>query len=207
MTSFNDFRKQRRTQLIEQHPSYSLRTIQSIISDEWKQQKGSGSPITSRKTTIQYEAIKTLINRTPQYDIKTSKEVCDIVNSKSCSYCNKTLNRKSMGDHFMPVAANTETPIISNFSSLTVPCCQGCNSSKGNKPWQKFVKLKQTSPESREKLQFLQDFINKHIEQFTVDKEEYEKLKRKIGAVLEDLRQDFENIPIIKVTNEQKINL
>lgn len=199
MNAFNEFRQQRRKQLMEQYPAYTPRTIQLMISDEWKQQKGSGSPITSRKTTMQYEANKTLSNRVRQYDIKSSPEICDIVNSKSCSYCDKTLNRKSTGDHFMPVAANTETPIISNFSSLTIPCCQECNSSKGNKPWQEYVKTKQISVEKVEQLELLQDLINKNIKHYSVDKEDYKTIKRMITEFLADLRHFCENIPLTEV--------
>lgn len=164
MSNFREFSKVRHLQIKEEHPEYRYKTIQRMISDEWRQQKGAGASITARKTTIQYEVNKTLINKIEKFDISASQEISDIVNSRSCSYCPKQLKRKSVGDHVLPVVANSKTPLLTNFSSLTIPCCQECNSSKANKSWQEFVSLNNTaSDEQKKKLELLQNFIDKNI--------------------------------------------
>jgi hypothetical protein len=56
----------------------------------------------------------------------------------------------------MPVVANSKTPVISNFSKLTIPCCQECNSSKANKPWREFAKKIEMKGEKLENLEYLQ---------------------------------------------------
>lgn len=199
MTAYHEFCKLRRVQLLEMFPEYSKNTIKHMISDEWKQQKGAGASITARNSTLRYEVNKTFIQRVPKFDISVSQEICDIVNSKSCSYCNKELKRKSTGDHFMPVVANFKTPILSNFSFLTVPCCQECNSSKTNKKWNNFTGIKKTSDEQKQKLQYVEDFIVKHIKYYRVEQHEYDKLLKYMEDSLEYIRRVSEEIPIVEI--------
>lgn len=202
MTTYNEFRKVRRIQISMENPGYSPKTIQMMISDEWKQQTGSGSHITSRKTTLQYEIIRTLINRIPKFDVSKHPKVCEIVNRRSCSYCDKQLPRKSTGDHFMPVAANSKKPILSNFSHLTIPCCQQCNSSKGKKSWEEFIEMKNVSDDIIVRLRFLQNFINENIKHYSVDQQAYDDVLREIQDCLERLRQMAESIPFIEIIQE-----
>jgi hypothetical protein len=199
MNAYLEFCKLRRVQLLETFPEYSKKTIKYMISDEWKKQKGAGASITARNSTLRYEVMKTFIQRVPKFDISVSQEICDIVNSKSCSYCNKVLKRKSTGDHFMPVVANFKTPILSNFSFLTVPCCSDCNSSKTNKKWNIFAETNKTSEEQKEKLQYLEDFIVEHIKYYRVDQHEYEELLKYMEECLEYIRHTSEVIPIVEI--------
>jgi hypothetical protein len=199
MTAYQEFCKTRRVQLLETFPEYSKKTIKHMISDEWKQQKGAGASITARNSTLRYEVIKTFIQRVPKFDISVSKEICDIVNSKSCSYCKKELKRKSTGDHFMPVVANFKTPILSNFSFLTVPCCSECNSSKTNKKWNNFAEKNKTSEEQKEKLQYLEDFIVTHIKYYRVEQHKYDELLQYMEKSLEYIRRTSEEIPIVEI--------
>jgi hypothetical protein len=202
MSTYNEFRKLRRIELLDEHPEYSRKTIQHIISDEWKKKKGAGANITARKTTMQYECFKTLINRVPKFDFSKNEDICNIVNSNSCSYCPVVLPRKSVGDHFMPVAGNSKAPILCNFSHLTIPCCQKCNSSKANKSWQEFADSNETSIDKRKKLQLLQDFIDKHIKYYAADQTEVDNILQKIQEFLRDLRHDAELISITEIENE-----
>jgi 5-methylcytosine-specific restriction endonuclease McrA len=202
MNTWNEFRKMRRIQLQQQHPNYSPKIIQKIIQSEWKKERGSGSCITSRKTTLQYEVIKTLINRVSRFDISTCQKVCDIVNSKSCSYCPKHLERKSTGDHFIPVALNSKAPILCNFSFLTIPCCQECNSKKGKKTWQTFTGVTpKISAEQLENLKFLQEFIDANIKHYQIDQDAYDKVMRKITDSLERLRQATELMSFVEIND------
>ena len=199
MTAYTDFYQVRSAQLREIYPGYSKKTIQYMILDEWKQQKGAGACITARKSTLQYEVIKTFIQRVDKFDISISQEICDIVNSKSCSYCDKQLKRKSTGDHFMPVVSNSKTPMLSNFSFLTIPCCQECNSSKTNKNWKDFAIIKKVSDDKIQKLQTLQDFIDENIIYYQADQSEYHQLQKFIQEFLESIRRCSEEIPIVKI--------
>lgn len=199
MTAYNDFYRERSAQLREIYPDYSKKTIKCMISDEWKQKKGAGACITARKSTLQYEAIKTLIQRVDKFDISISQEVCDIVNSKSCSYCDKQLKRKSTGDHFMPVVANSKTPMLSNFSFLTIPCCQECNSSKTNKNWKDFAHKKNISDDKMRRLQILQDFIDENIKHYQAEQNEYDKLLKYIQECLESIRRSCEEMLIVEI--------
>jgi hypothetical protein len=199
MTAFDEFRKVRGIQLKEQFPYYRGRTIQQMISDEWKQQKGAGASISARESTLRYQANVTLARRVPQYDVSNSKEIYNIVKCKSCSYCDKKLKRKSTGDHFMPVVANSKKPILSNFSSLTIPCCQECNSSKANKSWREFAKMLVINDEKMQKLEFLEDFIASRIKYYRVDQAEYDKIICDIRESLERIRHACETIPILEI--------
>lgn len=202
MNAYQQFYRQRSAQLKETYPDYSKKTIKCMISDEWKQQKGAGACITARKSTLQYEVIKTLIQRVDKFDISVSQEILDIVNATSCSYCDKKLKRKSTGDHFMPVVANSKTPILSNFSFLTIPCCQECNSSKTNKSWKEFVgKIEKIADEKVQQLQILQEFIDEHIKYYQVDQNEYDRLTQSIKEFLEVIRCSCEEMPILEIGN------
>jgi DNA repair exonuclease SbcCD ATPase subunit len=207
MTAYIDFYRERSAQLREIYPDYSKKTIRCMISDEWKQKKGAGACITARKSTLQYEAIKTLIQRVNKFDISISQEICDIVNSKSCSYCDKQLKRKSTGDHFMPVVANSKTPILSNFSFLTIPCCQECNSSKTNKNWKDFAKIKNISDDKMRSLQVLQDFIDENIKHYQAEQNEYDKLLKYIQECLESIRRSCEEMLIVEIDKLSLTNI
>lgn len=202
MSTYNEYRKLRRIQLFDEHPEYSKKTIQHIISDEWKQKKGAGANITARKTTMQYEFFKTLINRVPKYDVSQHEDICNIINSNKCSYCNAYLPRKSVGDHFMPVAGNSKVPLLCNFSHLTIPCCQKCNSSKANKSWKEFADASSTSIDNRKKLQILQEFIDKHVKYYAAEQTAVDRVLQMIQDALRNVRDAAELVPITEITEE-----
>lgn len=199
MSKYHEFSKTRYLQIKEEHPEYKCKTIRQMISDEWRQHKGAGASITARKTTMQYEVNKTLINRVEKYDVSESQEISDIVNSKSCSYCDKELKRKSTGDHFIPVVANSKTPLLTNFSSLTIPCCSECNSSKANKTWQAFTLSKEIPEEKINNLKLLQECVDQNTTTYVVDQKQYDELSQFIQEYLEKLRCMTEQLTITKV--------
>ena len=199
MSTWNEFRKMRRVQIQQENPECSPKHIQKRIQNEWKQQKGAGACITSRKPTLQYEVLKALINRVPSFDISPYPRVCGIVKSKVCSYCAKPLKRKSTGDHFIPVAGNSKAPVLSNFSSLTIPCCQECNSKKGKKSWQAFAKVETIPTEQLDNLQYLQDFIDANIKYYKIDQDAYDKVLCEIMDYLERLRQATELMEFVEI--------
>lgn len=202
----HEFQTDRKIQLQNAYPEYSKKAINQMIMEEWKQGKGAGSSITNRSSTLHNEVIKTLIQRIPEFDISDFPDIYEITICEYCSYCSKRLNKKktkTTGDHFLPVVGNSKTPILSNFSYLTIPCCSECNSSKQNKNWRVFIEAKPECSENIEKLCRLDTFIYNHIVYYEVDQADYDQVKADIKKKLEELRQSTQKIKLKEIPKEQ----
>lgn len=165
-----------------------------------------GSNIVSRKSTIYYEVMKQQVDKVPQYDITGIDWLQDILKQKYCIYCDtKLANRnKNKGDHLLPIVGNKDNPDLTNFSKLTVPCCAACNSSKGKRSWQDFVKMKGgiSFCKNIDTLQKIQDLIDVSIKHYTIDKNEIERINSLIQNNLEIIRSASTEIQIKYITKD-----
>jgi hypothetical protein len=194
--TYNLFYKKRKLELKESFPNKNGQDIQKMIRDEWKKQNGNGACIKARVTTIQYEVIKTFIEKTPRFNISDFPNIVKIVNDKSCIYCGSDIVKKRAGDHLIPVVSNASMPLLSNFSYLTVPCCAKCNSKKGKKHWREFVANNENCNKNIDKLNTLQEFIDTHIVYYEIDIEKYKDIVKTIQSSLETIRVMSQDISI-----------
>jgi HNH endonuclease len=93
----------------------------------------------SRKTSITnafVSAIIPVIKPTPE-EIADALEILGMTaETVTCIYCG---DKSSAWDHLRPIVVGRRpTGFISEIANL-VPCCQPCNSSKGNKPWRTWM--------------------------------------------------------------------
>ena len=194
--TYHEFRKQRAAELCE--AGYDKKQIQRMISEEWKAKDGNGNSITARKTTLQNELKKNIAYRVPQFDTSKVDWLQEILEMRNCIYCDVKLDRKSIGDHFIPLARDFETQRISNFSCMTVPCCPQCNSSKGNVDWRTFVNRYEKYQKNTQILQRIQEFIDENIEEYEYNKEDWEESTKFIDSMLDELKKKARNIKLTK---------
>ena len=82
-------------------------------------------------------------------------ELLDFFGSKCC-FCNADITRKSLSqDHLIPM---NKTALGLHAWGNVVPCCSNCNNEKQQRPWQEFLKHK-NSIQYEEKLELINSFV------------------------------------------------
>jgi hypothetical protein len=200
-TEYDLFMRAEKERLRGLFPHYSKSLIRNMANEEWKANKGCGSGIRARRGTLKYEVNKGLIERVPQHDMTQYPDVQMVITKKECIYCTRTLRNasKKKGDHIFAVQADSDKPILSNFSAFTMPCCQDCNTSRGNKPIKEFVNSNPKYKTNEAIFDRIHSIVNEHIMMYEADQEKYDETVRYIEEVLVQIRYMTQNIPIKQV--------
>lgn len=195
---YNSFVCVEKARLRALFPHYSKRTIQRMANDEWRANKGCGSGIRGRRGTLKYEVNKGIIERVPQHDMTQYPDIQEVISKKECIYCTKPLKNasKKKGDHIFAVQADSDKPILSNFSAFTMPCCSECNTSRGNKPIKEFVNSNPQYKTNIVTIDRILSIVDEHIVMYEADQEKYDEIVRYIEDALIHIRHMTQNIPI-----------
>jgi len=156
--------------------------------------------IWSRVGTIIYEIGKTVILKTPQYnDYKEEEFFIKHCEKNICTYCQKSLSTKKSkkkGDHINCVIKDKKIRELSNFAGVCIPCCTDCNSSKGGKDLEDFLKI---SPNyDKEFIGKILDHINKNKQIYIYDVSFYDKICEAVSLFLKIVQIFGDNIYIAK---------
>lgn len=100
-----------------------------------------------RKTTVNH-AFASALAPCDDYDEKRVTEAMAIlgqtdVNDLRCVYCDSLAET---WDHLVGLVKDSELNGYGHQIGNRVPCCGGCNSSKGNKDWRVFLRSRITDP-------------------------------------------------------------
>ena len=79
--------------------------------------------------------------------------------SGKCAFCGSTATAENRGivpDHLVAVTEYGEL-----VPGNTIPACQTCNDTRGNKDWRHFLQSKD-APEVRERIAKIDDHVNRH---------------------------------------------
>ena len=129
---------------------------------------GKGETVRSRESTIRRAVFKNMIpwNTPTDKEIEESLEKLKMnKNDIRCVYCGE---KATTLDHINSLVENKKpTGYINEIANL-VPCCQSCNSSRGNKYWKDWMLNSNTekSPKGRNipnleaKAKNIEDYIN-----------------------------------------------
>jgi 5-methylcytosine-specific restriction endonuclease McrA len=77
-----------------------------------------------------------------------------------CVYCGEVATKKNRGivpDHLIPVTRHGEL-VLGN----TVPACQTCNDSRGEKDWRRFLKKKLPAEQAESRIRRIQTHLDQH---------------------------------------------
>lgn len=195
---FIDIEKKRLKSL---YPHFSAKTINSMAQDEWKANDGCGNGITNRFSTLNYEAIKALIERIPQHDLSQYDDIHAVLKKKQCVYCLKSVKNasKKKGDHIFPVQANSSKPILTNFAALQLPCCHDCNGTRKKVPYMDFI---MSDSKYQTNIQFFNrigEITTANVKHYRADEAKFKEAKDYIINALYTYREMIQNIPIYEL--------
>lgn len=148
----------------------------------------------SRSSTLRYDMVKTLVSRCPQYDMKREPWFKAFRALKVCSYCSSPITGRSQGDHINSLVVDGNLRSITNFSSLCVPCCSGCNSSKGNRGWREFVVNRPAA--NTEFLERVEELINREAIRYNVNQEQFNRANERMLGFLNKLYEEVGDIDL-----------
>jgi 5-methylcytosine-specific restriction endonuclease McrA len=160
-----------------------------------------------RKTTINH-AFASAIAPYEEYDDKKIIQALrdlgqDPDQDLICAYCGR--NKAETWDHVIGLVKNQKFYGYGHTIGNLLPCCQSCNSRKGNKGWEIFLKqLFKEEGESEQRISELQDYFSRYLEsrfgQDEIEKlcpeemKELQKIRLNILALLEEADRIAERI-------------
>jgi hypothetical protein len=126
-----------------------------------------------------------------------------------CAYCDK---EAQTWDHIKAVVEKGQFSGYGHQLNNLLPCCKDCNSAKGNKDWQEF--LKQRNLDSRERIDRITAYINHNYvdiksvlknESLKNDLMEFEEIKTQVLELLKKADEKAKEIKD-KVNNSKENN-
>ena len=105
-----------------------------------------------------------------------------------CAYCDKFAET---WDHIKAVVSKSSFSGPGHQINNLIPCCKDCNSAKGNKEWDVFLKLKKL--DTQERIERITNYINHNCvdaknllqsDDFKNDLEEYNAIKEQVFELM-----------------------
>jgi len=133
----------------------------------------SYSIIKKRQTTINH-AFASAIAPNDLYDTKVLKEAVALFGQDPekdlfCVYCGESAET---WDHVFGLVKDLKFSGYGHVIGNLLPCCKKCNSEKGNRDWEDFIKIK-NGDNSTAKINMLKQYFEKYLPK-KVDYEEIE---------------------------------
>lgn len=118
--------------------------------DDLKRHLKDYSIFGKRSSTISH-AFASALSIADDYDVAKIDKAISLLGQNPdddllCAYCD---NPAETWDHVKAVVVNTAYSGYGHQISNLIPCCKSCNSSKGNKDWKEYLRLKGFSTEER----------------------------------------------------------
>jgi hypothetical protein len=116
-----------------------------------------------RQTTINH-AFASAIAPSDSYDIKAIKDAVSLLGQDpekdlSCVYCDKPAET---WDHVFGLVKDNKFSGYGHIIGNLLPCCKKCNSEKGNRNWDDFIKIKSGNG-ATSKIKMLQQYFVKYL--------------------------------------------
>jgi 5-methylcytosine-specific restriction endonuclease McrA len=114
-----------------------------------------------RKTTI-HHAFASALAPNDNYNAQTIDNAIRALGQNpdeelKCIYC---LEKAQTWDHLVSLVKNSELRGYGHQIGNLVPCCKNCNSKKGAKDWQEFIKIQVKDEKARS---ILEDIISNYL--------------------------------------------
>ncbi len=171
----------------------------------------SYSIMKKRQTTINH-AFASAIAPNDLYDANVLKEAIVLLGQDSekdlfCVYCDESAET---WDHVFGLVKDLKFSGYGHVIGNLLPCCKKCNSEKGNKDWEGFIKIK-NGDNSAAKVNMLKQYFKKYlpkkvdykeikavcpveIDQLDLIKDKIIELFKEADVIAEKLRERIRNI-------------